>query len=271
MFILQCSRLSATNNGSAFFIDTGSRIFGVTAEHVVQGYLNDKEKAPRHIICQLGTIEAPFDLEGRLVGRGTSAIDIATFEVTRDELAALDKQAITLPELSLPAPTSEGAVFIVGFPGSRRLWLGRKTLSFGTFGWCGPLTTATSTQLSVAFEREFWVPTDASSGPAPKLRLGGLSGGPNETARYCTHIGITPADLEAADDNIGTAFLRHYTTADGYNLERAGKDLATYPPIAARLREMQQEDQNRKERHAAQERAGSKRRRNGTAGAQSAN
>ena len=168
----------ATNNGSAFFVDTGSRIFGVTAEHVVQGYLNDKEKAPRHIICQLGTIEAPFDLEGRLVGRGTSAIDIATFEVTRDELAALDKQAITLPELSLPAPTPEGAVFIVGFPGSRRLWLGRKTLSFGTFGWCGPLTRATSTQLSVAFEREFWVPTDASSGPAPKLRLGGLSGGP---------------------------------------------------------------------------------------------
>jgi hypothetical protein len=97
--------------------------------------------------------------------------------------------------------------------------------------------------------------------------------GADETARYCTHIGITPEDLGGADDNIGTAFLRHYTTADGYDLERAGKDLATYPPIAARLREMQQEDQNRKERHAAQERTVSKRRkgRNGTAGSQSAN
>lgn len=84
--------------------------------------------------------------------------------------------------------------------------------------------------------------------------------GDGETARYCMHIGITPEDLQAVEDNIGAAFLRHYTTADGYDLDRAGKDLATYPPIAARIRELEQEDQDRKERHAAQERTASKRR-----------
>jgi hypothetical protein len=100
-----------------------------------------------------------------------------------------------------------------------------------------------------------------------------LERGADETARYCAHIGITPADLEGADDNIGTAFLRHYTTADGYDVGRAGQDLASYSPMAARLRELQREDENRKEHHAAQERAGAKRRkaRNGTAKAQSVN
>ena len=143
---------------------------------------------------------------------------------------------------------------------------------------CGPLTTATSTQLSVAFEREFWVPTDASSGPAPKLRLGGLSGGPNETGPLTARTsGSRPRYLEQAcrRQHRDSPSFRHYTTADGYNPRTRWQE--TSRPIPANCRsapgDAQQEDQNRKkERHCSPKSARAQKAsgRNGTAGAQSA-
>jgi hypothetical protein len=83
--------------------------------------------------------------------------------------------------------------------------------------------------------------------------------GCDELVRYISHCGITSEDIDRAGNWLD-AVLRHYLTAGGYDLERAAQDLPRWPPVAARLRELKQEDQNRKERHAAQERIGSKRR-----------
>jgi hypothetical protein len=35
-----------------------------------------------------------------------------------------------------------------------------------------------------------------------------LDGGVDETARYCLHIGMTPADLQFVKNDIGAAFVR---------------------------------------------------------------
>ena len=79
-------------------------------------------------------------------------------------------------------------------------------------------------------------------------------GGCDDLVRYIIHCGIKPEDLDRAGNWLD-AVLRHYLTADGYDIERAAQDLLRWPVVAARVRELEQEDQNRKERHAAQERA----------------
>lgn len=64
------------------------------------------------------------------------------------------------------------------------------------------------------------------------------SGELEDTAAYLHHCGITTKDLEAAEGDIALAFLKHYETADGYDIDRAGKDMGTYPPVLARIKQM---------------------------------
>jgi hypothetical protein len=55
--------------GSAFFIDTGERVFAVTAAHVVEECLEDT-RSPAFIQCMLGSssgIPVPFHLGDRLI------------------------------------------------------------------------------------------------------------------------------------------------------------------------------------------------------------
>lgn len=73
------------------------------------------------------------------------------------------------------------------------------------------------------------------------------SGDVGELVRYLDHCGITSADIQRAGGNWGLAVLRSYLTIDGYDMEKAGNDLATFPPVAARLEELKGEDEHRRE------------------------
>ena len=64
--------IGARNNGipsgaSAFILQFEDRYIGVTADHVVNAFLEDKAKGAR-MICQLGT--SGIDLEASLIARG---------------------------------------------------------------------------------------------------------------------------------------------------------------------------------------------------------
>jgi hypothetical protein len=69
--------------------------------------------------------------------------------------------------------------------------------------------------------------------------LGFQEEGDEELARYIVHCGI---DIDAAED-LDDAIVAHYRLPDGtYDIERAGHDLATYPPVAVRIAELRAEE-----------------------------
>src|SRR6185436_19402178 len=73
-------------NGTAFFLDTGERVFAVTAQHVIEGLRRDRVAGG--VVCvQLG-IDLRLNLEGRhSIIDEHPGIDIATFQITEAEIA----------------------------------------------------------------------------------------------------------------------------------------------------------------------------------------
>ena len=73
-------------NGTICFINTGTKHLGITADHVYQGYLNDKEKYP-DVECQFGS--NTINPETRLIDRSPEIeLDLATFDVPEVFLSA---------------------------------------------------------------------------------------------------------------------------------------------------------------------------------------
>lgn len=95
--------------------------FAVTAEHVYDGYLEDRA-ARRIRSCQIGNV-AFDDPEDRLIARGKHlGIDIATFRVTPAEIAARGNRIVEGTDGAWPAPSNDcEAVFFAGFPGGERI------------------------------------------------------------------------------------------------------------------------------------------------------
>ena len=73
--------------------------------------------------------------------------------------------------------------------------------------------------------------------------------GVDELCRYIMHCGIKiPGGM-----TVGDAILAHYRNPIGYDIDRAGMDLRTWPPIAARILELQTEEaESRAKRKAKQ-------------------
>jgi len=77
-------RPAILDNGSAFLLDCGEGPFLVTARHVRQGFLADRQKRP-DAVCLVGGTR--FDLAGRLID-SDPAYDVATFRVDATSLRA---------------------------------------------------------------------------------------------------------------------------------------------------------------------------------------
>jgi len=92
------------------------------------------------------------------------------------------------------------------------------------------------------------------------LNLISEDGNVDEVCRFLIHCGINGDDIKRAGGSWGLAVLRHYLTLDGYDIDRAAKDLATFPPVAAAIAELEAKNESRKERRAAEERNNRKRR-----------
>ena len=110
-----------------FFLRPENTSFAVTANHVYKAYMDAKKTNPK-TRCQIDNIQ--FGPEDRLID-ASSALDIATFRISSEEIKRTNKRELTkwppvIPEIG------KGVLF-AGFPGKERLTLSKNEISFGIY------------------------------------------------------------------------------------------------------------------------------------------
>lgn len=172
------------HNGTAFFVKIGAKNLCVTAAHVYRGYIAAKQNYPG-LWCRLGEGDFIFDAEANLHSIGgeterVDKVDIATFQITEEVLTAINKEPIVVAERDWPPPhpMENQESTAIGYPGSLRLWLNANAISFGIYCAGPKVGTASDRQITLPFEREFWVDTMGRGLPPAGMNLGGISGGP---------------------------------------------------------------------------------------------
>ena len=112
--------LKKIKNGTAFFLDTGSRKFAVTAHHVFAEYKAAKEACGDKAECYIGNIK--FDPMARLIAFDED-LDIATFDILEVEVKRNNQYFLTGSQSSWPPkpPQEDRSVIVAGFPGCERI------------------------------------------------------------------------------------------------------------------------------------------------------
>jgi hypothetical protein len=165
-------------NGSAFFLDAGQGVFGVTASHVIEQWRNDRQSKDV-VALQLGGM--PFDPDGRhAIIAAHRGIDIATFRITADEIRALSKTTLMGIQKAWPPrpPQQDKGVYYAGFPGVERRWVSLRDVSFGIAPGGGVANSVSDTDVSSLIEREHIIATLGGGIPPENFDFRGISGGP---------------------------------------------------------------------------------------------
>jgi hypothetical protein len=167
------SDIPCCRNGSAFLIGTGAIILGVTAGHVVQGYVGAK-RVSREIQATLGGMR--FDLEQRVISCG-QATDIATFRVYERDLA--DIRFNVLQEAWPPiAPADGDLVVFAGWPGHERVVSPELVRGGAWIGIGKAQVSASRITIVIDHSEGLLSPIPGVPTPPPNLEVGGISGGP---------------------------------------------------------------------------------------------
>ena len=160
------------HNGSMFFVHTKRALFGVTARHVYEEYLERAETEPT--ICKINNLKV--NLKDRLIGTGTE-VDIATFRVTPVELANL---VGNIPVPWPPKVPAVGArVFVCGLPGLARSMPTLKKVAF-KHSWILMCVDSVSDRgiSMVRQPNEEMIDLLGAELPPQNIDIGGMSGGP---------------------------------------------------------------------------------------------
>jgi hypothetical protein len=166
-------------NGSAFFLDAGEGLFAVTAHHVIEGLRRDSA-AENVVAVQLG-LDLRLDFSGRHTIIGThSEIDIATFRITEDEIAAIGKSRLTGYQGAWPPrpPEQDRGVYYSGFPGTETTRVSPSEISFGAAPGGGVASSVSEKDVSSVIERENLIAVLGGGIPPENFDFGGMSGGP---------------------------------------------------------------------------------------------
>lgn len=165
--------IEISDNGTLTFVNTGERLIGLTAAHVVEGF--DKSRAASDVTLQVMNVELDGGFD--VIDIDTN-LDIATISVDPCLLNSLGK-AITPLEGWPPLVPEEGrGIMLAGYPGIERLTLPGNAVSWGLFTAMGIARRVTSHQITWLLEREHGVPHPRIPDLPPKRALGGISGGP---------------------------------------------------------------------------------------------
>jgi hypothetical protein len=206
--------------GSVFFLDCGQGPFAVTAGHVFEKFIEDR-RLRRVRSYQIGNIG--FDPEERLIAWGKDlGLDIATFRVTPEEIAATGKRVVQGIDGAWPAPPNKDeAVFFGGFPGCERDQIGAHEMVFGLYSAMPRLTSFTDHQLCCQFDRSAWVDVRGLGLPPVGYDLGGISGGPMlqpfflDGAWGWRLVGVISEALSVEGFERVTAVRAHFILPDG--------------------------------------------------------
>jgi hypothetical protein len=165
------------SGGTCFILRFDVGLIGVTAEHVIAVFEDDKRKC-KDSRCLLRTV--PFDLLGAVIARDAD-LDIATFSVTEDELAGSEAVALDCRSMSWPPPVpiQGDPVSFGGFPGEIARQSLHSNVEFGAFVSLALIQDVTQRDIVVTFEptRDSRIVADPKL-PVLGANLSGCSGGP---------------------------------------------------------------------------------------------
>ncbi len=160
------------HNGTICKLDTGRRIFGVTADHVYSEYLKDRG-TDRLFVCQFGDITV--SPEERLIDRD-EALDLATFELT-DVIG--NRERFVATSWPPPRPTVNELVIYGGFPGySRSADLADAKATFQFESVTGLIGDVASHNIVMNVNYSKLYDADALEGTLARIDPRGISGGP---------------------------------------------------------------------------------------------
>jgi len=167
-----------TENGTAFFVNAGQGVFGVTACHVIHGWLRDRKAGCGPLCLAANGDPLVIDWPKRVIA-AHSGIDIATFRVSEEEVAALGKIILTGFQKSWPPkpPRQNCGIYYCGYPKVGTRPIGRNALSFGCVRGSGVATSINDRDIVTLFDRSCWLPDPVRGAPPPNFDFGGISGG----------------------------------------------------------------------------------------------
>ncbi len=167
-------------NGTAFFLNTGEKLFGVTACHVIDGWKRcPAEDRPGPLrLGGMGT-SVLLNWDQRVIDADAS-IDIATFNVDDSEVKSVGKTILTGAQKKWPpgTPPVSCGVYYAGFPGVGTIEMSPDMVSFGAMGGGGIATSVSEKDVSSQIEREYLTSYFGEGVPPENYDFRGLSGGP---------------------------------------------------------------------------------------------
>jgi hypothetical protein len=170
-----CSR-----NGTAFFLDAGNGLFGVTAAHVVEGLrkLRDTDGAGPLRLAGNGT-SVQIDWDERAIDIH-SEIDIATFRIEHGEVTVLGKNVLTGFQKQWPPdpPVVRCGIYYSGYPGVGTRRPSPQEAIFGATPGSGIASSVSERDISTLIEREHLIPMLGGGIPPENFDFRGISGGP---------------------------------------------------------------------------------------------
>ena len=173
-----------SRNGTAFFLQTGKALFGVTAAHVVEGSNSWREhckvhgKTPLRLGAKNGT-SIGFDWDDRVIDINLE-IDIATFRISHREIAHIERTPYGGLQNTWPPPPPVGRIGMIyaGFPGIGTRHFSREALQFGVVCGMGMISSVSPRNVSSLIEREYLEPALGEGVMPENFNFGGISGGP---------------------------------------------------------------------------------------------
>jgi hypothetical protein len=166
-------------NGSAFFLDAGEGIFGVTANHVLDGLREDRANY-KVVACQLGReLQVDLDQRNRIID-AHAGIDIATFRMSTAEVRSIGKTVLTGHQKAWPPPPPEcdKGVYFSGFAGVGTIWFSQDEISFGAVAGGGVASSVSDVDISSLIDGEDLIDLLGSGVPHENFDYRGISGGP---------------------------------------------------------------------------------------------
>lgn len=171
-------RTPISRNGTVFFLDAGEGVFGVTACHVIHGFIRDRKVGAGPLCIATNGDPMQIDWDARRIDEH-SAIDIATFRVTPDEVRQLGKVPLTGYQKTWPPkpPAKNCGLYYCGYPSAGTNPLSPGALSFGAVRGSGVATSINDRDVVTLFERHYWIAESGQDIPPENFDYGGISGG----------------------------------------------------------------------------------------------
>lgn len=161
--------------GTAFILDFGDTIVGVTATHVVDEFRRARSATPT-TICQLAN--TLLNLEDSII-QCSLRRDITTFVLSREHANALGGYALDCRSWPPPTPKINDPIQLVGFPVEMRQYVTGKPPRFAAWGALAIVEDITADAILVRYDpKECRSLLPGHDLPPLKLNLSGCSGGP---------------------------------------------------------------------------------------------